>query len=236
MRQLLACPFCRQLFERAEATECPDCEIPLSPLARLPPSFSSVEEDAVRWEATSPDDQPRALSELGRGRGVLLLIALTSLWAFAFTPWMQVTSPYAELRTGYSLCRGPLAWLWGGAIAWFSTLAVVASRRSVNQMRGVRIILMLFASMTWSEILMLMASSPRGSRLVHFSYTWSWGVYLALALSVAGTIAAARFGGPADLSRRRASAEKGKTPAAGEGNTEAAADQNAAPSSTSNVH
>jgi hypothetical protein len=231
VRQLLACPFCRQLFERAEAEQCPECELALLPLEHLPPALSSSEAEAAQWEATSPDDERRAWHDLGRGRGLLMGIALASLCAFAFTPWLEMSSPYALLRSGYALCRGPLGWLWGGAIAWLSTLALVASRRSINQMRGVRVILMLFSAMTWVEILMLMATSPSASRHVHFDYAWSWGIYLALALGVAGTIAAARFGGPAAAQARgpAAGAAEAAQPAASPA-------QKAAPSSSTKVH
>jgi len=184
------------MFDAAEAKQCPDCDIPLQPLHTLPPSLDAVEEEALHWEQNPPEDQLRPWHDLGLGRGLLLGIAVASLLAFAFAPWVDVSSPHAELRSGYSLARGPLGWLWGGAIAWFVSLPLVASRRSVNQMRGVRAILMLFSAMTLSEVVMLVAMSPSGSRQVHFAYEWSWGLYLSLALSVAGVVGAARFGGP----------------------------------------
>lgn len=194
--RLLACPFCREMFDGAETEQCPDCDIPLQPLHQLPPSLAAVEEEALGWEQNPPEDQLRPWHDLGRGRGLLLGIALGSLLAFWFAPWVDISSPHAELRSGYSLARGPLGWLWGGAIAWFVSLALVASRRSVNQMRGVRAILMLFSAMTLTEVVMLVALSPSGSRQVHFAYEWSWGLYLSLALSIAGILGSARFGGP----------------------------------------
>jgi hypothetical protein len=184
------------MFDAAEAEQCPDCDIPLQPLHQLPPSLDAVEEEAQSWEQNPPEDQLRPWYDLGRGRGLLLGVALSSLLAFAFTPWVDISSPHAELRSGYSLARGPLGWLWGGAIAWFVSLALVASRRSVNQMRGVRAILMLFSAMTLTEVVMLVALSPGGSRELHVAYEWSWGLYLSLALSVAGIVGSARFGGP----------------------------------------
>lgn len=195
MNQLLACPFCRELFERAETEQCPECEIPLSPLHELPPSLDALEEEAAHWERDLPEDQQRAIGDLGRGRGALLAVALLSLLSFWLAPWVEMTSPHAELRSGYSLARGPLGWLWGGAIAWFVSIALVVSRRSIRQMRGVRVILVLFAAMTLAEIVMLMVLSPSGGRQVYFSYEWAWGLYLSLALSAAGILFAARFGG-----------------------------------------
>jgi hypothetical protein len=196
---LLACPFCRELFERTEAEQCPECDIPLEPFDRLPPALARVEEDAAHWEQTPPDDQLRAWHDLGRGRGALLGIALASLATFWFAPWVEISSPYVELRSGSALARGPLGWLWGGAIAWFVSMPLVASRRSVNQMRGVRAILVLFSAMTLLEITMLLALSPGTSPRLHFRYEWGWGVYTAFLLSAAGLLSAARFGGAPNL-------------------------------------
>ena len=88
-------------------------------------------------------------------------------------------------------------------VAWGVSLALVLSRRSLRQMRGVRPILALFAAMTASEITLLLCLSPRGSPQVHYAYQWAWGLYAALALSLAGVVAAIRFGGtPSQVSRQ----------------------------------
>jgi hypothetical protein len=192
--QLLACPFCRELFDRTETDHCPECDIPLEPLHRLTPSYEVVEEEAARWERTRPEDEIRPFLDLGRGRGVLLAIAALSLILF-WLPWVNVTAPHTELRSGYSLARGPLGFLWGGAMAWLVTLALVASRRTIRQMRGVRAILMLFAAMTGSEILVLLVLSPSRSREVYVAYEWMWGLYASLGASALGVFVAARFGG-----------------------------------------
>lgn len=196
MSQLLACPFCRELFDRAETDRCPVCDIPLQPLHRLAPSYDAVEEAAVRWERRLPEDEVRAWFDAGRGRGVLLAIAMLSLLLFWSSPWVSVTSPHTQLRSGYSLARGPLGFLWGGATAWLVTLALVASRRTIRQMRGARVILMLFAAMTASEILVLMVMSPSRSREINVAYEWAWGLYASLGVSLLGILVAARFGGP----------------------------------------
>ena len=195
MSQLLACPFCRELFDRTEAERCPDCDIPLEPLHRLPPSREAVEEEAARWEQTRPEDVQRPFADPGRGRGALLAVALASLLVFGLAPWVNVTSPYTAVRSGYSLARGPLGFLWGGAVAWLVTLALVASRRTIRQMRGVRAILMAFAAMTGSEVAVLLVMSPSRGREVPVAYEWQWGLFVALALSALGVVVAARFGG-----------------------------------------
>ncbi len=195
MSQLLACPFCRELFDRRETDHCPECDIPLEPLHRLAPSYDEVEEDAARWERTRPEDERRPFGDFARGRGALLAIALASLLLFWVAPWVSISSPYTEVRSGYALARGPLGLLWGGAMAWFVSLALVLSRRTIAQMRGVRAILMAFAAMTGSEIAVLLVMSPNRSRELTIIYEWSWGLYASLALSVLGVLVAARFGG-----------------------------------------
>lgn len=196
MSQLLACPFCRELFERTEADHCPQCEIPLQPLHRLPPSPEAALEQAIRWERTRAEDAPLAWRDFRRGRGLLLGLALASLLVFALAPWVNLSSPHAMQRSGLSLARGPLGFLWGGAVAWFVSLALVLSRRTIAQMRGVRAILMAFAAMTASEVAVLLWMSPTSSRHVYVAYVWQWGLYAALGLSLVGVLVAARFGGP----------------------------------------
>jgi hypothetical protein len=215
--RLLACPFCRELFDRSETERCPECDIPLAPLHRLRPSYEAIEEDAVRWEQPRLEDEVRAFFDLGRGRGALLGIAALSLALFALAPWVSITSPHTGVRSGLSLARGPLGFLWGGASAWLVSLALIASRRTIRQMRGVRVILMLFAAMTASEIVVLVVMSPSRSRQVHVAYEWCWGLYAALAASVLGVILAARFGGALPLAPSPPEASPGPTPASPEG-------------------
>lgn len=195
MSQLLACPFCRELFDRTEADRCPECDIPLQPMHRLPPSHAAVEEEAARWERTLPEDERLRRGDLSRGRGALLAIAFASLLVFWLAPWVSVTAPYSEVRSGHSLARGPIGFLWGGATAWLSSIALVLSRRTISEMRGVRAVLMVFAAMTGSEALVLLVMSPSRVRDIPVAYEWQWGLYAAFALSALGVVVAARFGG-----------------------------------------
>lgn len=195
MSRLLGCPFCREMFESGEHTRCPDCDVMLKPLSELPPSFEAQEEEAVAWEQTAPEDLPLPLLDPSRGRGLLLLIGVASLAVFFLAPWVTVHQPYNQAYTGFALARGALGWLWGGAVAWFVMLALVPTRRSIRQMRGVRAVLALFASMTTMEVALLLILSPRSSGGVRFDYTWSFGVYAALVLSITGVVVALFFGG-----------------------------------------
>jgi hypothetical protein len=108
---------------------------------------------------------------------------------------VSVSAPYTAVRSGYSLARGPIGFLWGGATAWLVSIALVLSRRTIRQMRGVRVILMVFAAMTASEVAVLLALSPSRVRDLPVAYEWRWGLYAALGLSALGVLVAARFGG-----------------------------------------
>jgi hypothetical protein len=183
------------MFDQAEAKECPHCEIALEPIHRLPPSFEESELEAVEWERAAADDIRLPWTHMGHGRGLLLGSALLGLLAFWLTPWVRISSPYDAVRTGYSLASGPLGWLWGGAVAWCALIALIGSRRSQREMRGVRAITMLFAAATATEIAMLVLTSPTQSNRVQFVYEWAWGLYLALGSSLGGVALAWRFGG-----------------------------------------
>jgi len=182
------------LIDRAEVEQCPECETPLEPVHRLPPAPEAVEPEAGHWQLPRLGEQPLALWDLRRGRGVVLAISLASLLAFWGAPWLTLTAQH-QLRTGFSLAMGPLGFLWGGAVGWLLTIALVSSRRTIVQMREVRAILMAFAALTASEIAVLLAMSPNASSDVNVAYEWAWGLYAALALSLLGVAAAARLGG-----------------------------------------
>jgi hypothetical protein len=233
--RLLACPFCRELFDAAEAERCPSCELALAPLEDLPPSFEVLEEQAAQWERDSPEEQRRAWLDLRAGRGMLLAIALASLASFGFAPWVAISAPTSELRTGYALAHGPLGWLWGGAAAWLVSSALVVSRRSLREMRGVRAILVVFAAMTATEVVLLACSSPRGSPSVHYTYEWRWGFYASFLLSCAGVLAALGFG-RAPRSRAVARVGPNVPPARGQPGSPALATRDAAPTAARTLH
>lgn len=164
-------------------------------MQRLPPSLEEAEREAAEWEQTPPEDRRVAWYEPRHGRGALLGLAVVSLVSFWFAPWVIISSPYDAVRSGQSLASGPLGFLWGGAVAWGVVAALVLSRRTPRQMRGVRAITMALAAMTSTEIGLLMFNSPQSSRGVPFVYEWGWGLWLSLACSVAGVAFGWRFGG-----------------------------------------
>jgi hypothetical protein len=196
MAALRACPFCRKLFTSGEASTCPECDVALVAMSQLPPSLDALEEEAGAGELTFPENMPLPVTYMGSGRGTLLLLSALGLFAF-FLPWVELTKPETVVYSAFDLARGRAGFLWGGATAWLVMIPLVITRRTIARMRGVRIVTVMFAAMTVTEALMLWLMPPhRGATPLelHFRY----GLYLSAAVSIAGMVAAARFGGSLD--------------------------------------
>ena len=76
-------------------------------------------------------------------------------------------------------------------------MPLVITRRTIARMRGVRIVAVMFAAMTFTEAMMLWLMPPhRGVTPLelHFRY----GLFVSGAISLAGAVVAARFGGSLD--------------------------------------
>lgn len=191
---LLACPFCRELFAKGEAVQCPECGVDLRGMDSLPPSLDALAEEAAAGEVTPPEHRELPWWFFGRGKGVLLIISVLGLLAF-FAPWVEMRRPELMNISGFDLARGRAGWLWGGAVGWFIMLPLVWTRRSLFKMRGVRIVCALFAAMTLGEVAMMMSLPPTGSRYMSIDFSWGWGIWASAIISVLGIVAAARFGG-----------------------------------------
>jgi hypothetical protein len=164
---------------------------------KLPASLD-VQAEEVSWvEPLAPEDRPLPWTHVGRGRGMLGLLALLGLVAF-FLPWIEMRVPNQESLSGFDLARHRLGWMWGGSVGWFITVPLVVSRRSIAQMRGVRVILAVFAAMTLVEVVVLLGFPPRPSALRALEFGWGAGLYLSALVSALGVAAALRFGGPPD--------------------------------------
>ena len=196
MAALRACPFCRKLYTSGEAVACPECDVALVAMSQLPPSLDALEDEAEHGQLSFPEHQPLPVAYMGRGRGALLALAALGLFAF-FLPWVELTAPESVVYSAFDLARGRAGFLWGGATAWLVMIPLVITRRTIARMRGVRIVTVMFAAMTLTEALMLWLMPPhRGLTplAVHFRY----GLYLSGAISIAGVVVAARFGGSLD--------------------------------------
>src|SRR5262245_22601626 len=115
MSELVACPFCRQLFEPGEASTCPDCGLGLKDLSKLPPSYDAKVEFPDL--PTPPHMETLPWTFWGRGRAVLLVLAVLGFFAF-FAPWLNESAPEIRVLSGFDLAR-LRGFFWAPAVAWF---------------------------------------------------------------------------------------------------------------------
>lgn len=209
-RTLLACPFCRELYERDESELCRVCGVALKPLADLPPSLEVQLELEREFELIPPEDRPLPWHDLGRLRGPLVLGCALGLAAF-FTPWLELTQPETVSLSGFELAETRGTWFAGGAVGWFVCIPLALSRRSVRQMRGVRLILALFCALTACQASVLWLFSPTEA-VIPLRYEWGWGIHLSFALSLATTALALGFGGTRPPNERPDLAAMAPTP------------------------
>jgi hypothetical protein len=190
---LLACPFCREMFERSERQACPVCGVSLVAFEKLPVSEEALSEDGVVRE---PAWEPLPAAYLRRGRGPLAVLALAGLFVF-FAPWVHLTMPDVVSYSGFALARR-LGWAWGAGVAWFVLFPTVLSRRSIMKMRGARVAASFLAAVPGVTAALLVARPPHGAHGVPVQFTWEWGLFATLAISVAALGFALAFGGRAD--------------------------------------
>lgn len=194
MNRLIACPFCRQMFELGEARACPECGLVLEDITKLPPTAASLDDDEP-LEEVPPEMEPLPWTYMGRGRGALAIVALLGLGAF-FLPWMQETVPEIRPWTGLQFAER-LSWMWAPFVSWFVLVPLVLSRRSIHAMRGARFAAGLMATIVIMTVIMRVAVVPESSRLRPLRFEWSYGLYATLVLGIAALFCAVRFGGSA---------------------------------------
>jgi hypothetical protein len=131
---LIACPFCREMFELGEAKECPVCGMALVAFEKLPPSLETHDEFGLPRD---PLHEPLPWTFTGRMRGALAVVGLVGIALF-FLPWIHQTLPEDYIFSGFWLSRR-LGWLWGAGVGWLVLVPTVLSRRTIAQMRGARV-------------------------------------------------------------------------------------------------
>lgn len=190
---LLACPFCREMFQSTERKTCGVCGVPLVAFEKLPRSAEALGEDGVPHE---PAWEPLPFTYLGRSRGALVLLAVLGLAAF-FAPWVHMTMPDVVSFSGFDVSRR-IGWSWGAGVAWFVLVPTVLTRRSVMKMRGARVAASFLAAVPAVTAAVLLARPPHGTHGVPVAFSWAAGLYVTLALSVAAVAFAIFFGGRVD--------------------------------------
>lgn len=194
MPDLIACPFCRQLFEPGEASACPDCGLRLQELGRLPPSYDAkVEYPEI---PTPPHMETLPWTFAGRNRALLLGLAVLGLATF-FMPWVHESAPELRTLSGYRLAR-ITGLFWAPAVAWFVVLPLVLTRRSIYKMRGARVAVGFLAAIALVTVGLLLFRPPMSSPYRPVRLEWAYGIYASFGAAFAGIVAAAGFGGRLD--------------------------------------
>lgn len=189
---LVACTFCRELFEEGEVETCPVCGMAVSPLEKLGASHDAMSEDGVPVE---PERELLPATFMGRGRGALAVLGIAGLALF-FMPWIRVTLPDVAILSGFDISRR-LVWVWTTMAAWGVLVPTVLSRRSIWQMRTARVAAAFLAAIPALTTMVLLLRPPK-SRLIPIVFTFDWPFYATLALSLLAVGFAVRFGGRVD--------------------------------------
>ncbi|MCH2107693.1 MAG: hypothetical protein MK135_00045 [Polyangiaceae bacterium] len=194
MGELLACPFCRELYSRGEAEVCPGCELRLVPLHRLPPSYQAEQEDHLEGTQDAPYDRNLGWRWLGRGRGPLLFLSSCGLLLF-FCPWASFLRPDPLDLSGFDMAKTFAPWLFGGAIGWFLLIPLLLTRTTIRRLRGLRVIASLFSALTLGEVLLLAQRPPSGSRYFSYGFEYEWAFWLSGFISAVALYFSFRLGG-----------------------------------------
>jgi len=191
MGGLVACPFCREMFERGEARACPECGLVLEDITKLPRAADLEEEEPV-----SPDQVTLPWTFVGRGRGALCVVAALGVGAF-FLPWVRESAPEIRVLSGLDLAVR-LSWMWAPFAAWFVMLPLALTRRTIYAMRGARLAIALLAIVVVATVVLRVAVVPESSRLRPVRFQWEYGLYATFVLGVVALAQAIGFGGRVD--------------------------------------
>jgi hypothetical protein len=193
---LLACPFCREMFEEGEEDACPVCGMALTEFAKLPKSSHAADADEHDLLPVSPEHEPLPAKYMGRGKGILALLGALGLVVF-FLPWIRMHLPYELTISGFDLARGRLGWVWATGVAWVVLVPTVLSRRSIFQMRGARVAAAFLSAIPGVTASILMARPPSGG-MVPLRFEYAWPIFATLLVSAIATLVATRLGGRVD--------------------------------------
>lgn len=206
---LIACPFCHELFRRGEAKECPACGLALTDLRKVSLSVDAQAEEDDFGIPAAPHLEQLPWFEFRRGRGILLVGAILGFVAF-FAPWVDMTSPETRLLSGADLAR-KIGWIWGACVAWFVLFPMMLSRRSIDQMRGARVAAA-FLSFVPVLTVSLLWFLPPHARYVPIRFDWAWGFYATWGIGLVATLASIRLGGRIDDIRVSRGSLAGRAP------------------------
>jgi hypothetical protein len=191
---LVACPFCREMFEEGEEETCPICGVALTEFSKLPKATHLHDEfDDV---PLAPEHEPLRATYMGRGKGLLAVVALMGFAVF-FLPWIRMHLPYELSISGFDLARGRLGWVWASGVAWVVLVPTILSRRSIFQMRGARVAAAFLSAIPGVTVAILLARPPSGG-MVALRFDYGWPIVATLIASILATAISLRLGGRVD--------------------------------------
>lgn len=185
---LVACPFCREMFESGERKACPVCGMNLVAFETLPPSHDAVGEDIP----VEPHHEPLPWTMMGRNRLALPVVALLGLLMF-FLPWVHVTLPETIDINGFDMARR-LGWSWSAGCAWVVLIPTVLSRRTIWQLRGARVAAAFLSAVPLVTTMILWLKPPHGG-LIPVKFEYGFAFFATMALSAIATALSIGLGG-----------------------------------------
>jgi hypothetical protein len=192
---IVACPFCREMFEKAEAKSCPVCGIALEAFESLAPSPHTLAELGEDGVPLSPEHEPLRATYAARGRGALVALGLLGICLFLL-PWIRLTLPYIDSFSGFDIAHR-IGWPWAAGVAWGVLVPTVASRRTIAQLRGARVAAGFLAAVPGlTAAILIVFPPPHGIVPIRFTYAWPIGA--TLAVSLIAVLFAVRLGGKLD--------------------------------------
>jgi hypothetical protein len=202
---LVACPFCREMFEEGEETHCPVCGVQLTSFSNLPPSIEAGDDEDA---PLAPEQEPLPSTYMGRGKGILGALGILGLALF-FLPWLHMSLPYELTMTGFDVARTRLGWVWAAGVAWGVLVPTVLSRRSIAQMRGARVAAAFLSAIPAVTVSILLARPPKGG-IIPLRFEYGWALWATLFVSLAAIALAVRFGGRVDDIKLSRGSSKGQ--------------------------
>lgn len=205
---LVACPFCREMFEEGEAKACPLCGVDLAKIEKLPLSAdaAALDEDGV---PPNPHEEKLPFAYTGRMRGVLTALAVAGLALF-FLPWIHTTLPSVETYTGFDVSK-KLGWTFVSGVSWFVLIPTILSRRSILQMRGARLTAMFLSAIPMLTAAILIFHAPVGGPRIPLRFAYQWPIYATAVTGALAVLASFFFGGRVDDIKVRRGTSAGQT-------------------------
>ena len=189
---LVACPFCREMFELGEAKECPICGMKLVAFEKLPPSRETHDELGLPID---PAHELLPWTYPGRMRGALAFVGLVGMALF-FLPWIHQTLPNEYVFSGFWLSRR-IGWVWGAGIGWLVLVPTVLSRRTIAQLRGARVAAAFLSATSLLSCAILLLFPPH-SRYYKPHFAFEPGFFLTMIVSAVAIVLSLKLGGRVD--------------------------------------